>query len=134
MSSQFKPWMVMVTSFVTALVFMLAFTRPSLGVWSPPHTGLSLVRRANFTVSALLLATSGQNYTPLTSAEADFSPLLGASRRSRAIQSASGGPGAWCYKVYQSPAVWFRALFGHFVTLSVTKIVKFLGKIDSHQK
>src|SRR5262245_46391864 len=71
MSSQFKPWMVMVTSFVTALVFMLAFTRPSLGVWSPPHTGLSLVRRANFTVSALLLATSGQNYTQLKSPAAE---------------------------------------------------------------
>ncbi len=27
-----------------------------------------------------------------------------------------------------------RALFGHFVTLSVTKIVKFLGKIDDHSK
>ena len=27
-----------------------------------------------------------------------------------------------------------RALFWHFVTLSVTKIVKFLGKIDSHSK
>src|SRR5215813_8717246 len=26
MSSQFRPWMVMVNSFVTALVFMLAFT------------------------------------------------------------------------------------------------------------
>jgi len=25
-----------------------------------------------------------------------------------------------------------RALFGHFVTLSVTKIAKFLGKIDGH--
>jgi hypothetical protein len=27
-----------------------------------------------------------------------------------------------------------RALFGHFVTLSVTKIIKFLGKIDDHLK
>jgi hypothetical protein len=27
-----------------------------------------------------------------------------------------------------------RALFGHFVTLSVTKIVKFLGKIDGLSK
>jgi hypothetical protein len=27
-----------------------------------------------------------------------------------------------------------RAFFGHFVALAVTKIIKFIGKIDSHQK